>query len=91
MRIGGAVVPGSIHHTADGADFELTEGGETVLVDHHGTEPTLFKNCAPVVADGHWSGTHVRVRADPDQARLDLRAAERTSRRTCPPDPFGRS
>src|ERR1700674_3572416 len=56
MRIGGAVVPGTIHRPSDGADFELTEGGTTVQVDHHGTEPTLFKSCAPVVADGHWSG-----------------------------------
>src|SRR3954462_7996665 len=44
MRIGGAVVPGSIHETASGARFELVEGGETVLVVHHGTEPTLFKD-----------------------------------------------
>jgi cytochrome c-type biogenesis protein CcmE len=57
MRIGGAVVPGSIHHTAGGADFNLTEGGQTVLIDHHGTQPALFQDCAPVVAVGHWSGT----------------------------------
>jgi cytochrome c-type biogenesis protein CcmE len=57
MRIGGAVVPGSIHTTADGSVFELTQGGVTVTVDHHGTEPALFKDCAPVVADGHWRGT----------------------------------
>ena len=56
MRIGGAVVPGSIHHTADGADFKLTQGGKTVLVEHHGTQPALFESCAPVVTDGHWSG-----------------------------------
>ena len=55
MRIGGAVVPGSIHETASGARFELVEGGQTVLVVHHGTQPTLFKDCAPVVADGHWN------------------------------------
>src|SRR5262249_38129494 len=39
LRIGGAVVPGSIHDTADGANFELTQGGQTVLVVHHGTQP----------------------------------------------------
>jgi cytochrome c-type biogenesis protein CcmE len=54
MRIGGAVVPGSIQERSDGARFELVEGGATVLVVHHGTEPTLFQDCAPVVADGHW-------------------------------------
>ena len=57
MRIGGAVVPGSIQHTAGGADFELTQGGQTVTVDHHGTQPALFQSCAPVVTEGHWRGT----------------------------------
>jgi cytochrome c-type biogenesis protein CcmE len=57
MRIGGAVVPGSIKATSYGSVFELTQGGETVTVDHHGSEPALFKDCAPVVADGHWRGT----------------------------------
>ena len=31
LRIGGAVVPGSIHETSTGARFELVEGGKTVL------------------------------------------------------------
>jgi cytochrome c-type biogenesis protein CcmE len=90
MRIGGAVVPGSIHHTDDGARFELTQGGVTVGVVHHGTEPTLFKSCAPVVADGHWDGKvfvsdqilikHGSTYEPPKHAKA-----------TCPPDPFGRS
>jgi cytochrome c-type biogenesis protein CcmE len=54
MRIGGAVVPGTIEQTAGGVRFELTEGGVTVHVDHVGNEPGLFKDCAPVVAEGHW-------------------------------------
>src|SRR3954465_6803196 len=49
LRIGGAVVPGSIHETKSGARFELVESGVTVLVVHNGTQPTLFKDCAPVV------------------------------------------
>jgi len=57
MRIGGAVVPGTIEATSYDAVFELTQGGETVTIDHHGSEPALFKDCAPVVADGHWRGT----------------------------------
>ena len=89
FRIGGAVVPGSIVNTAAGADFELTAGGETVKIDHRGTEPTLFKNCAPVVADGHWSGStfisnqilikHGSVYEPPKDAKA-----------TCPADPDGR-
>jgi cytochrome c-type biogenesis protein CcmE len=89
MQIGGAVVPRSIHETSDGARFELVEGGKTVVVDHHGTEPTLFKDCAPVVADGHWDHDtfvsdqilikHGSVYQPPTNAKA-----------TCPPDPFGR-
>ena len=89
MQIGGAVVPGSIHHTGDGADFKLTQGGVTVLVAHHGTEPTLFKNCAPVVADGHWShNTFVS-----DQILIKHGSTynpKQDIKGTCPPDPFGR-
>jgi cytochrome c-type biogenesis protein CcmE len=89
MRIGGAVVPGSIHRNADGADFKLTEGGVTVLVAHHGTEPTLFKNCAPVVADGQWrgdtfvSGQILIKHGSTYDPKRDIKG-------TCPRDPFGR-
>jgi cytochrome c-type biogenesis protein CcmE len=54
MRIGGGVVPASIKDRPDGVDFELYEGGVTVKVQHTGSEPQLFKDCAPVVAEGHW-------------------------------------
>jgi cytochrome c-type biogenesis protein CcmE len=88
LRIGGAVVPGTIHTTADGADFKLTQGGVTVEVDHHGTEPTLFKNCAPVVADGHWSGrTFIS-----DQILIKHGSTyepPKDATATCPPDPGG--
>jgi cytochrome c-type biogenesis protein CcmE len=55
MRIGGGVVAASIQRRADGVDFELYQGGATVRVHHTGSEPALFKDCAPVVAEGHWS------------------------------------
>jgi len=88
MRIGGAVVPGTIRTTDDGADFELTEGGQTVQVQHHGTEPTLFKNCAPVVADGHWSGTtFVSSQILIKHGSTYTPPAHASTR--CPPDPFG--
>jgi cytochrome c-type biogenesis protein CcmE len=90
LRIGGAVVPDSIHRNGDGADFELTQGGVTVEVDHHGTEPTLFKNCAPVVADGHWQGTRfvsdqilIKHGSEYDETLKNLHGK-------CPDDPFGR-
>jgi cytochrome c-type biogenesis protein CcmE len=54
IRIGGAVVPKSITERGDGVDFKLTEGDVTVTIHHTGDEPGLFKDCAPVVAEGHW-------------------------------------
>ena len=89
MRIGGAVVPGSIHHTDDGAAFKLTQGGVTVAIIHHGTEPTLFKNCAPVVADGHWNGTtfvsdQILIKHGSDYE------PPKNAKATCPADPAGR-
>ncbi len=88
LRIGGAVVPDSIKRNGDGADFKLTQGGVTVMVDHHGTEPTLFKNCAPVVADGHWNGNTF----ESDQILIKHGSTynpKEDVKGTCPPDPFG--
>jgi cytochrome c-type biogenesis protein CcmE len=92
FRIGGAVVPGTIKNTAAGADFELTAGGKTVTVDHRGTEPTLFKNCAPVVADGHWSGStfvsnQILIKHG---STYDPKKDVKGATVVCPKDPFGR-
>jgi cytochrome c-type biogenesis protein CcmE len=58
FRMGGTVVAGSIEARAGGgADFELTEGGKTARVQFTGSPPDLFKDCAPVVVDGHWQDT----------------------------------
>ena len=87
MRIGGAVVPGSIRETASGARFELVEGGKTVLVVHRGNQPTLFKDCAPVVADGHW----VRDTFESDQILIKHGSEYQppaNAKAVCPPDPF---
>jgi cytochrome c-type biogenesis protein CcmE len=89
LRIGGAVVPGTIHQTSNGATFELTQGHVTVAVVHTGTEPGLFKDCAPVVAEGHWDG------ATFTSGRLLIKHGSEYKPPTrgaikCPPDPFGR-
>jgi cytochrome c-type biogenesis protein CcmE len=57
FRMGGTVVTGSIHKTSDGTAFTVTEGGVTAPVVDHTDPPELFKNCAPVVVEGHWQGT----------------------------------
>src|SRR5262249_3523846 len=88
MRIGGAVPPRPIRHTGQGADFDLTEGGQTVRVDHTGTQPALFQDCAPVVAVGHWQGTtfvsHQILIKHGNQYKPPAHAAAR-----CPAEPAG--
>ncbi len=89
MRIGGGVLPASIKQNSNGADFDLTEGGVTVHVHHTGDEPELFKDCAPVVAEGHWSAPGSDVF---DSTRLLIKhGADYTPPKTatqCPADPF---
>ncbi|HEX5586006.1 MAG TPA: cytochrome c maturation protein CcmE [Acidimicrobiia bacterium] len=57
FRLAGAVVPDTIHTTARGVRFEVTDGRTTVSVDHTGDPPDLFKPKAPVVVEGHWQST----------------------------------
>ncbi|HTL84453.1 MAG TPA: cytochrome c maturation protein CcmE [Acidimicrobiia bacterium] len=90
FRIGGGVVPGSIADRDDGVDFRLTEGGATVLIHHTGTEPQLFKPCAPVVAEGHWDATATSTF---DSTRLLIKhdnnyEAPKDAGGQCPADPF---
>ena len=56
FRLAGAVVDG-IGRTRrrDGVRFEVTDGKNTVAVDHVGDPPDLFKDGAPVVCEGHWA------------------------------------
>ena len=55
FRLAGKVVPGSIEETSRGVRFKVTDGKATVVVVHRGDPPDLFKNCVPVVSEGHWS------------------------------------
>jgi cytochrome c-type biogenesis protein CcmE len=87
LRIGGAVVPGSIQTNDDGAVFDLTQGGVTVRVDHHGSEPPLFEDCAPVVAVGHWEGTTFRSGRIIIKHGNEYEPPTNASKR-CPPNPF---
>ena len=56
FRMAGRVVPGTVHETAKGVNFEVSDGKATVAVVHRGDPPSLFKNGAPVVCEGRWSG-----------------------------------
>jgi cytochrome c-type biogenesis protein CcmE len=55
FRMAGKVVPGTVHETAKGVNFEVTDGKATVEVIHRGDPPSLFKDGAPVVCEGRWS------------------------------------
>ncbi|MGH7357397.1 MAG: cytochrome c maturation protein CcmE [Candidatus Rokuibacteriota bacterium] len=55
FRMAGEVVPGSITETADGVQFQLTEGGDRVTIEHVGDPPDLFEDGAPVVCEGRWA------------------------------------
>ena len=54
LRIAGQVVRGSVHETADGARFKITDGKATAEILYHGDPPALFKAGVPVVCEGHW-------------------------------------
>lgn len=52
LRLGGQVVPGSVHDVADGVDFVVTDGSTRMTVVHTGSTPALFKSGSGVVLEG---------------------------------------
>lgn len=54
IRLEGLVVPGSIHRSARGTDFEVSGGGHRVIVHNTGSPPQLFQPDIPVVVVGHF-------------------------------------
>jgi len=57
LRMAGAVVPGTIRATHNGVRFRVTDGRTTAQVVQDGDPPSLFKDGAPVVCEGHWAKT----------------------------------
>jgi len=55
FRLEGDVDPGSIHSTAVGTDFTISEGSHTVEVANTGSPPQLFQVNIPVVVVGHFT------------------------------------
>jgi cytochrome c-type biogenesis protein CcmE len=57
FRMAGQVEPGSIDkRDTTGVRFVMTDGTASAAVNLLGSPPDLFKNCAPVVVEGHWEG-----------------------------------
>ncbi len=57
FRLQGTVVPNTRARTAEGVAFKVTFDGVDVDVNHVGDPPELFRDCVPVVLEGHWSGS----------------------------------
>jgi cytochrome c-type biogenesis protein CcmE len=58
FRMAGQVQPDTIKPFGDaGVKFTMFDGQSSAPVDLDGSPPDLFKACAPVVVEGHWSGT----------------------------------
>jgi cytochrome c-type biogenesis protein CcmE len=54
FRMGGEVVAGTVHETADGVRFRITDGTKTAEIVHRGDPPELFNEDVPVLCEGHW-------------------------------------
>ncbi len=52
LRLGGRVVPGSVHDVQDGVDFVVTDGTTRMTVVHTGGTPGLFRTGIGVVLEG---------------------------------------
>ena len=58
FNLEGDVVAGSIHPTAVGTDFTISEGRNSVSVDNTGSPPQLFQVGIAVVVVGHFTTLH---------------------------------
>jgi cytochrome c-type biogenesis protein CcmE len=52
LRLGGQVLPGSVHDAAGGVGFVVTDGTSRMSVVHTGSTPALFKTGTGVVLEG---------------------------------------
>ena len=52
LRLGGQVVPGSVHDVGEGVGFVVTDGTSRMTVVHTGGTPALFQTGTGVVLEG---------------------------------------
>lgn len=57
FRLGGQVVPGSVLGAGEGVEFRVTDGKQTLTVDHAGAPQQLFQEGIGVVVEGTWDGS----------------------------------
>lgn len=58
FRLEGTVDAGTIHPTATGTDFDMSEGAHVVHVANSGNPPQLFQASIPVVVVGHFTSAN---------------------------------
>jgi cytochrome c-type biogenesis protein CcmE len=63
IRLGGYVVPGSVHHASSVLMFTVTDGSDSMQISDTGAVPELFKAGQGVVLEGAL-GTDGRFHAD---------------------------
>ena len=73
IRVGGMVVPGSIHHGRHSlvVQFDITDFKNTIHVSYTGVLPTLFREGKGVVAQGKFNGTDKQFLAKEILAKHD--------------------
>jgi cytochrome c-type biogenesis protein CcmE len=54
LRLGGQVLPGSVHDLEDGVDFVVTDGTTRMTVVHRGAAPAMFRTGIGVVLEGSY-------------------------------------
>jgi cytochrome c-type biogenesis protein CcmE len=57
FRLEGTVDAGTIHPTATGTDFDISQGAHVVHVANTGSPPQLFQANIPVVVVGHFTSS----------------------------------
>ena len=62
FRLGGLVEEDGIEETGSGVRFALGDGATSIMVDHLGAPPQLFRAGIGVVVEGAWEG--VRFQSD---------------------------
>ena len=55
LRLGGQVVPGSVHEVGGDLEFVVTDGTTRMTVIHDGSTPALFRTGTGVVLEGTYA------------------------------------
>ena len=60
FRLGGLVEEDGIEETENGVRFVLGDGATSIVIDHTGAPPQLFRAGVGVVVEGAWEGQRFR-------------------------------